>query len=279
MASRTARLPLALCLAAALVAAAGAQQAASRISPKDQVKVTVFGFDTMSGEFQVDADGTIKFPPLGIIKASGMTPREVEAAIAAALVSGGFAIRPPQVTVAVQPTASRSVTVTGEVKTPGTFTYAGEMTLYQALVKAGMPTATAGDQVLVIHDLSATAASGTSTGEPVEDVETRSIRDLEGGNRADDLVLRDGDRVFVKKAGQVFIGGFVHSPNAYTIDSAGVTLQQALTLAGGVTERGSENRVEILRRIPGKEPEKLKNITKNTIVKPGDTVTVKARIF
>ncbi|MFI5177694.1 MAG: polysaccharide biosynthesis/export family protein [Vicinamibacterales bacterium] len=270
-------------MAVAMIAVAGAQQAASRISPKDQLKVTVFGFDTLSGDFQVDADGTIKFAPLGIIKASGMTPREVEAAISAALVSGGYAIRPPQVTVVVQPAASRSVTVTGEVKTPGTFTYAGEMTLYQALVKAGMPTVTAGDEVLVIHDVAAAPAGGgtgtAATDPPDEDVETRSIRALEGGNRVDDLVLRDGDRVFVKRAGQVFIGGFVHNPNAYTVDSAGVTLRQALTLAGGVTERGSENRVEILRRVPGKEAEKLKKVDQNTIVKPGDTVTVKARIF
>ncbi|HUL73840.1 MAG TPA: polysaccharide biosynthesis/export family protein [Vicinamibacterales bacterium] len=282
MASSSGRLAWALGLAAALVAGAAAQQAAPRIAPRDQLKVTVFGFDTMSGEFQVDPDGTIKFPPIGLIKASGMTPREVEAAIAAALVSGGFAIRPPQVTVAVQPTASRSVTVTGEVKTPGTFSYAGEMTLYQALVKAGMPTATASDEVLIIHDLTnapPTGGMGTAASDPPDDVETRSIRELEGGNRVDDPVLRDGDRVFVKKAGQVFIGGFVHNPNAYTIDSAGITLQQALTLAGGVTERGSENRVEILRRVPGKEPEKLKKVDKNTIVKPGDTVTVKARIF
>jgi len=268
-----------MCVALATVALLGAQQGAvSRIAPKDQLKVTVFGFDTMSGEFPVDADGTIKFPPLGVIKAGGMTPREVEALISAALVSGGYAIRPPQVTVAVQPTASRFVTVTGEVKTPGTFSYAGEMTLYQALVRAGMPTATASDEVLVIHDATA-ASSGDAPPNQVEDVETRSIQSLESGNRTDDLVLRDGDRVFVKKAGQVFITGFVHNPNAYTIDSAGITLRQALALAGGVTERGSESRVEILRRGTGKDPDKVKDVTLNTIVKPGDTITVKARRF
>src|SRR5215471_16487947 len=196
MASNRQRTALALVVAAASVAYLGAGQTPTKISPRDQVKVTVFGLEGMSGEFLVDADGTFKFPPLGLVQASGMTPREVEATISTGLVTGGFAIRPPQVSVAVQPSANRSVTVTGEVKTPGTFTYSGEMTLFQALVKAGMPTLAAGDQVLVIHDVSATRGAD-GTGPPAEDVETRSFHDLENGNRTNDLTLRDGDRVFV----------------------------------------------------------------------------------
>jgi len=265
-------------IAIASVAYLGAGQTATKISPRDQLKVSVFGFDGLSGEFQVDADGTFKFPPLGLVKASGQTPREVEAAIAAGLVTSGFAIRPPQVSISVQPSANRSVTVTGEVKTPGTFTYAGEMTLFQALVRAGMPTPAAGDQVLVIHDVSATPGADGSAA-PVEDVETRSFRDLENGNRTNDLPLRDGDRVFVKKAGQVYISGFVQNPGAYTVEPSGITLKQALALAHGVTERGSDKRVEILRKTAAGKDERVKDVTLDTIVRPGDTITVKARIF
>lgn len=261
----------------AIVSPLRARQSTSRISARDQLKVTVFGLEGMSGEFQVDADGTFKFPPLGLVKAGGLTPREVETTISDGLVSGGFAVHPPQVTIAVQPVASKSVIVTGEVKTPGTFPYAGEMTLYQALVKAGLPTAAAGDQILIVHDMSAQAdVSKTASN---DDIETRSYRDLENGNRTNDVTLRDGDRVFVKKAGQVYIGGFVHNPGAYTVESSGVTLRQALTLAQGVTERGSEKRVEILRKVAGKDAEKIKDVTLDTIVRPGDTITVKARIF
>jgi polysaccharide export outer membrane protein len=132
--------------------------------------------------------------------------------------------------------------------------------------------------VLVIHDVGI-AKSAAATGAAVEDVETRSFRDLENGNRTNDLVLRDGDRVFVKKAGQVYIGGFVQNPGAYTVEPGGVTLKQALTLAHGVTERGSEKRVEILRKTAAGKDDRLKDVTLDTIVKPGDTITVKARIF
>jgi polysaccharide export outer membrane protein len=266
-------------VAVALSCAIGhAQQAAAHISPRDQLKVTVFGLEGLSGDFQVDADGTFKFPPLGLIKAGGLTAREVETLISNQLASGGYAIRPPQVTIAVQAVANKSVIVSGEVKSPGTFSYAGEMTLYQALVKAGLPTLAAGDQVLVVHDAPATTSTQAAS-QDGDDIETRSFRELETGSRTADLTLRDGDRVFVKKAGQVYIGGFVRNPGAYTIESSGVTLKQALTLAGGVTERGSEKRVEILRKDAGKDPEKLKDVTLNTLVKPQDTITVKARIF
>lgn len=265
---------MAVALASASFLAAG--QTAPKISPRDQLKVSVFGLDGMSGDFLVDTDGTFKFPPLGLVKAGGLTTREVEAAISDGLVTGGFAIRPPQVTVAVQPSANRTVTVTGEVKTPGTFTYAGEMTLFQALVKAGLPTPAAGDQVMVVHDAAHT--SGPTSAAP-DDVETRSFRALENGNSTNDLTLRDGDRVFVKKAGQVYIGGFVQNPGAYTVESNGISLKQALTLAHGVTERGSDKRVEILRKMANGKDEKLKHVSLDTIVRPGDTITVKSRIF
>ena len=276
MASRWARGPL---LGVALVFAGLAplvarQAVVSRISPRDQLKITVFGFETLSGDFQVDTDGSIKFPPLGLMKAGGQTSREVEAAISAGLASSGYAIRPPQVTVIIQPTATHTVTVTGEVKAPGTFTYAGEMTLYQALVKAGLPTPAAGDQILIAHETSVTSGANP----PIEDIETKSYRELENGNRTHDVTLRDGDRVFVKKAGQVYIGGFVHTQGPVTVENSGITLRQALTLAGGLTERGSEKRIEILRKVNGKD-ERVKDVTLETIVKPGDTITVKARIF
>ena len=46
-----------------------------------------------------------------------------------------------------------------------------------------------------------------------------------------------------------------------------------------MTERGSDKRVEILRKTANGKDEKLKDVTLDTIVRPGDTVTVKSRIF
>ncbi len=49
-------------------------------------------------------------------------------------------------------------------------------------------------------------------------------------------------------------------------------------MAGGVTERGNDKRIEIKRIVDGKE-QTIKNVKLNDIVKPGDTVIVGRRIW
>ncbi|MGH9204080.1 MAG: polysaccharide biosynthesis/export family protein, partial [Vicinamibacterales bacterium] len=72
---------------------------------------------------------------------------------------------------------------------------------------------------------------------------------------------------------QVFINGQVRSPGAYSIPS-GATVLQAITLAGGLTDRGTYRGVRILR-----DKKELKNVKQDTVVKPGDTIIVKASPF
>ena len=81
--------------------------------------------------------------------------------------------------------------------------------------------------------------------------------------------------MFVRKAQAVTITGYVRNVGAYNVE-AGSTVEHALALAGGVTERGSEDRIEITRQVDGKSVV-LKKIKKTDIVKPGDIIKVLAR--
>ena len=87
-------------------------------------------------------------------------------------------------------------------------------------------------------------------------------------------LVEDGDRIIVSRARQVFIDGYVNRPGGYTIE-AGMTLRQALSLAGGVTELGAVNRVRVLRN--GKRVEDVE--LDATVVQPGDTITVPKRFM
>jgi protein involved in polysaccharide export with SLBB domain len=49
------------------------------------------------------------------------------------------------------------------------------------------------------------------------------------------------------------VSGQVRTPGEYVIRTSGMTVRQALALAGGVTERGSSRRVQIIRVVNGKE--------------------------
>ena len=55
------------------------------------------------------------------------------------------------------------------------------------------------------------------------------------------------------------------------------TVQKAIIMAGGVTDRANKNRVRISRIVDGKAVD-IK-ASDSTIVQPGDTITVARRIF
>jgi polysaccharide export outer membrane protein len=103
------------------------------------------------------------------------------------------------------------------------------------------------------------------------------FRDLQSGELLkNNVVLRDGDTVFVPRAQLVYMTGQVRSPGAYSIEP-GTTVLQALSLAGGATDRGATSRIKIIRDEDAKKKEIKAKLT--DVVEPGDTVVVPERYF
>jgi len=95
---------------------------------------------------------------------------------------------------------------------------------------------------------------------------------------ANNLVLQDGDKVFVRKAQAVTVTGYVRNVGAYNIEP-GMNVEQVLALAGGVDPlRGSDKRIEITRKENGKTVT-IKDVKKTDLVKPGDIIKVGRRIM
>ena len=103
-----------------------------------------------------------------------------------------------------------------------------------------------------------------------------NIRDLQEGDLTKNAPLKDGDTIVVPKAQAVYVFGQVKTPGAYAV-SKGTTVLQALSLAGGVTDRGSTGRVKIVRTVDGKKREIKAKLT--DVVEPGDTLIVGERFF
>lgn len=99
----------------------------------DKLKITVFGEEDLSGEFEVDGSGTLAFPLLGNIKAGGLTPRDVETAIASKL-SEGFIVNPR---VNIEVLNARPFFILGEVNKPGSYPYVSDMRVINAITVAG----------------------------------------------------------------------------------------------------------------------------------------------
>jgi polysaccharide export outer membrane protein len=265
------RIVVVLAVLAAGMTLRAESQSQATIAVKDQVRVTVVGTELPSGPFTVDDDGTIDYPYLGRITARGLSARALGEIIAKRLVEAQVLVGAPQVTVDLQQTPNKTVTVSGAVNTRGEFKFAGDLTVFDALVRAGGAAPDAGDEVLLIR----APKAGASTAEaPEDDVVTLSRRQVETGEFARANLIEDGDRIIVSRARQVYIDGYVNRPGGYTIE-AGATLRQVLSLAGGVTELGAVNRVRVLRN--GKRVDNVQLDT--TVIQPGDTITVPKRFM
>lgn len=100
----------------------------------DQLRVIVFNQPTLSNVYGVDATGNISLPLVGFIKADDKTTRQVEAAIVARLKDSDLVTDPK---VAVEIAAYRPFSILGEVRAPGRFPYAPNMTVESAVALAG----------------------------------------------------------------------------------------------------------------------------------------------
>jgi protein involved in polysaccharide export with SLBB domain len=104
-----------------------------RLGPNDKTRIIVFGQPNLTGEFALDGNGVLAFPLIGNVDASGMTPRELQAAIASKL-DPDF-MRNPSVSVEVA--TRRPFYVVGEVQKPGSYPYVTDLTVLDAIATAG----------------------------------------------------------------------------------------------------------------------------------------------
>ena len=118
-----------------------------RLTPGDKVRVTVFGEDKLSGEYQIDNGGALSLPLAGTIQAAGLTKAELEQAVTAQLKSQY--LRNPKVTIDV--TGYRPFYVLGEVQKPGEYQYRSGVNVLSAIAIAGGATYRANNSKVLIQ--------------------------------------------------------------------------------------------------------------------------------
>ena len=262
-----------------LAAAAAAQQPAPTdyvIGPQDVLSIAVFDQDSLSGKFPVDSDGTFTFPLIGRVKAGGLTLRELEAELKRLLKDGYF--KDPQLSVGVEQYRSQKIHIVGEVRSPGTYQLNGDMSLIEALARAGSTLPSAAGEVLIVRARAGARPSGPTLPEGENtDVTTVDLKVLQSGALSQNVALKDADTIFVPRAESVYVFGQVKNPGAYPIQTRETTVLQALSLAGGVNERGATGRIKIVRMVNGKKVELKAKL--DDIVRPFDTIMVPERFF
>ena len=245
------------------------------VGPQDVLRITVFDEPTMSGTYRVDTDGSFQYPMLGRVPAAGSRVRDIEQMIKTKL-EDGF-VRRAQVTVDVDQFRSRSIFIVGEVRSPGKYPMTGQMSLIEALAAAGSTLPTASSEVLILRPRDANAAQPLTPDQVDQtNVHRISLADLQLGRLSENIAMQEGDTIFVPKAEKFFVTGQIRSPGAYTYER-GLTVLQAISLAGGLTDKGSNRRIKVIRTVKGKKTEQ--GIDLDDVIQPGDTLVIPQRLL
>ena len=237
------------------------------IGAQDNLNIIVTDEPDLTNKYRVDADGTITMPYLSRVQLAGLSLQDAQDKLTAML-KKDF-IKNPQVRIEVDQFKSRSVLMTGEIRLQGKLPLPGTtMSLLEALALAGSATQNASNEVLIMH----APKPGEKAPEPI----TVNRKDLELGKVGRDITLQDGDIVNIPIAKRFYISGFVKNPGSFVLD-AGTTVGQAIILAGGLSDRGSDRRIRIGRVVTGKTVDIPASLEDKVL--PNDEIKVKSRFF
>ena len=248
-----------------------------RIGPGDELDVRVFGRSELSRTVRVDNYGKIRLPFLQEMQAACYTEARL-----AGLVAESYKkfLRDPQVDVLVKDYRSQPVAVIGAVNQPGRFQLQRRARALELITFAGGPRSTAvGGVVHIIHNGELDHCAQSGAGNQPENVGNSAtaadmitsikLSAMMAGAPDSNPFVQPGDVISVPEADQVFVTGFVIKPGAIPM-TPGLTLTQAVALAGGANAEGSVGRVRVVRGAPGKDERKetvysLHDITRRKI--------------
>jgi protein involved in polysaccharide export with SLBB domain len=100
----------------------------------DKLKVKIFQYPELSGEYTVSTTGTISIAPIGEISVAGNSVKEIASQISDRFIKAGLSDKPGTTVEILQ---SRPIYVMGDVQKPGEYTYRPGMTVLQAISLAG----------------------------------------------------------------------------------------------------------------------------------------------
>lgn len=98
----------------------------------DEIKVTVYDEEDLSGEFEIDGSGNISLPLIGTVNVSNKTLKTAEGLITE-LLADGYLVSPR---VSIEVLNYRPFYILGEVDKPGSYPYVNDITVLNAVALA-----------------------------------------------------------------------------------------------------------------------------------------------
>lgn len=237
-----------------------------RLGVGDVVRVSVYRDPDLSGEFPVSPDGSILMPLIGAVPAAGLSEGDLVAQLRQLL--GEYLVN-PQLSVSVKSYQSQYVVVAQPGGRAQRVALRPGMTLRDVVSEAGVPVS--GSQQISLTREGDSGAPMILNGDDL---------DAQGT-----LQPRDGDVLTIREPDYIYVSGEVRRPGKYFY-SDGLTLQQAITLAEGLTEWASKKEIRIQRRVDENTVDEVVNLKRvqdrkisDPELKPGDLIIIRRRLL
>lgn len=246
------------------------------IGPEDVLEIQVWDNDDLNGIVEVSLDGAFTFPLIGKVDAGGLSVSELEHLIDARL-RDGYLIS-PHVNVGVKEYKSQKVSLLGAVKSPGSYVLKRNTDIMELISQAGGFTDKAGQIITIVRPKSTQQNEHrVHSGKKEEnEIITLDVSDFKTNSGYHNFYIKKGDSIYVNPAPQVIVTGEVKKPGEISWEK-GLTVRQAISRAGGHTEKASPGRVVVIRMEAGKE--KTLKPRMDDLVMPGDILKVPGRYF
>jgi polysaccharide export outer membrane protein len=201
----------------------------------DLIELTVYDVPELTTKTRISSAGDINCPLIGPTHVAGLSTEEAARSIEKRL--SAF-LKDPYVSLFVAEYASQGASVLGEVVKPGVYPVLGEQHLFDLISASGGLTEKAGHSITVTH-----------RNDPDRSVTLPVSRNL-SDNPESNVKVFPRDTIIVRKADIVYVVGDVSRPSGLLMDASGLTVLQAIALAGGTNRTAKMSDTRILRKGP-----------------------------
>jgi polysaccharide export outer membrane protein len=247
------------------------------VGPGDVLDIQVWDNSDLNRTVEISQEGSFSFPFVGKVKASNLSVFQIERLLVKKL-SDGYLVA-PQVSITVAEYRNQKVFLFGEIARPGSYVLKHRSHLLEIISEAGGFTAQRGATGVVVRpeaDANKQAPTSIHAAKKGEIIQINLDKLLSGAADAPPFYVMPGDSIYIGESEKIFVTGEVKRPGELRWEK-GLTVRQAVSMAGGGTPRASINRVRIIRNDSGAE--KIIKPNLGDPVLPNDIIKVPESYF
>jgi polysaccharide export outer membrane protein len=188
----------------------------------------------MNQKTRISSSGDVNLPLINTVHIGGQHIEDAQANIEQALRKGNY-LTNPHVTLLVTEYGS-GVELMGEVAHPGIYPVYGSRRLFDVLSAAGGTTPAASREVTIANRANATQRLVLLSNDPQKAMQA-------------DVLVYQGETVFVARAGVIYVVGEVLQPSGFTMENkTEYTALRAVAMAHGATKFAKLSQARIVRK-------------------------------